>query len=79
MPGSFGGTPYQHTLYPKLSFDSLHETLHLMGTMTGTGRTVAQPAASSLPTLCPRYPLGLPANLEEDMVRHGSQHPIVSL
>ena len=33
----FGGTPYRRTLYPKLSFDNLHETLRPMGTMTGAG------------------------------------------
>ncbi len=32
-----GGIPYRHTLYPKLSFDNLHETLRPVGTMTGAG------------------------------------------
>ncbi len=33
----FGGTPNRRTLYPKLSSDSLHETLRPAGTMTGAG------------------------------------------
>ena len=33
----FGGTPFRRTLYPKLSFDHLHETLRPMGTGTSAG------------------------------------------
>ena len=62
----FGGTPYWRTLYPKLSFDKLHETLRPMGTMTSAVEDTC--VTHNLPTLHHRFPPGLPVSLEENKV-----------